>query len=182
MKFKNKILKLSLRYTKEKGTYNRFKKGITEKALYNKIENFDEEEIIKSSPFHSPLTITSFAKIEYKDIYANDFIKYLCNLYEENATELFNKFLEENNIKEKYYNHINLEFIRRYTKPIGDYSDITEPLELLKKLYPHTGFIIYAFHWETQYEGHDYWSNKNREWINYFVKNFPNIIYDRRTF
>ena len=170
MKFKNKILRLSLRYTKEKGLYKTYIEKI--RKLYG---NMDEEKLINSCQFCSPLLILLRTQMINKDVYSNDFITYAANVNKEKTMQLFDKFLTENNIKDVYYNNLNTKFIKRnLTKKetIEEIEKIKEPFEILKKLYPPTGYIMHAFHWEETKQGHSFWVTKCNEWLNYFLKNF----------
>jgi hypothetical protein len=170
MKFKNKILRLSLRYTKEKGWYKTYTERI--KKLYG---NINEEKLINSCQYQSPLLIMLNTHMVNQDVYSNDFITYAANVNEEKTMQLFDKFLTENNIKDVYYNNLNTKFIKRnFTKKetIEEIEKIKEPFEILKKLYPPTGYIMYAFHWEETKQGHSFWVTKCSEWVNYFLRNF----------
>jgi hypothetical protein len=172
MRFQNKILKLALRYTKENGMYIQFVNELRKLTS-------DEELLIKSCEHNTPLCILEKTKIIKKDFYSDDFIKYLCNTNEEKILKLFNNFLEENNIKEQFYNNINENYIKRHVTP-REYKEkienTKEPIELLKILYPITGFIMHGFYWEGTKEGHNFWSRMNKNWIEFSINTLPQYI------
>ena len=170
MKFKNKILRLSLRYTKEKGLYKTYTERI--KKLYG---NINEEKLINSCQFQSPLLIMLNTHMVNQDVYSNDFITFVANVNEEKAMQLFDNFLTKNKIKESFYNNINIEYIKRHLTAKNIYKnteEIKKPFEILKEIYPPTGYIMHAFHWEETKQGHSFWMTKCSEWVNYFLRNF----------
>ena len=175
MRFQNKILKLALRYTKENGMYIQFVNELRKLTS-------DEELLIKSCRYNTPLCILEKTRTIKSDLYSDDFIKYLCNTNEEKILELFNNFLEENHIKEQFYNNINERYIKRFVSSFTSVEckekikNTKEPIELLKILYPITGFIMHGFHWENTKEGHDFWATMNKNWIEFSINTLPQYV------
>lgn len=169
MKFKNKILKLSLRYAKEKGLYYMYLNKLRE--LINLGLN-NEEKLINSCEYQTPLLIPQRARIIKGDIYSSDFIKYMCDMEQEKYIKLFDDFLEKYEVKEKYYQRIDMNFIRKHLflfNTLENSQNIKEPFEIVKITYPPTGYIMHAFHWEKTIEGHEFWSVLNLKWIQHFI-------------
>ena len=170
MKFKNKILKLSLRYAKEKGLYYMYIKKL--RKLIN-LGGFDnEEKLINSCERQTPLLLPQKAGIIARDIYSSDFIKYMCDMEQEKYIKLFDDFLEKNEVREEYYQRINMGFIKRnlcFFDISKTTKNINEPFEMLKMLYPPTGYILHAFYWENTREGNVFWSTINLKWLHHFI-------------
>lgn len=89
--------------------------------------------------------------------------------------KMFNQFLIENNIKEKYLNNIqttdSIRFRERNRvsiKPIDFISSIIEknPIEI----------INYSFNWERSDEGHTFWYNKEKQWKNFYKTRVAKVL------
>ena len=169
MKFKNKILKLSLRYAKEKGLYYMYLKKL--RKLINLGLN-NEEKLINSCEYKTPLLMPQKAHIIGRDIYSSDFIKYMCDMEQEKYLKLFDDFLEKYKAKEKYYQRIDMKFIKKnlfFFDTLENVQNIKEPFEIVKITYPPTGYILHAFLWEMTREGHYFWATLNLKWIQHFI-------------
>ena len=84
------------------------------------------------------------------------------------SLKLFNRFLIENNINEKYLHNIQTTDSIRFRernhvsiKPIEFISSIIEkyPFEI----------INYSFSWETSDEGYTFWDDKDKQWRNFYA-------------
>lgn len=91
------------------------------------------------------------------------------------SLKIFNQFLIENNINEKYLKNIqttdSIRFRERNKvsiKPIDFISSIIEkdPIEI----------INYSFNWERSDEGHTFWHYKDEQWRNFYTARMAKVI------
>jgi len=123
-----------------------------EKALFDK---YNEEEWVEDYFWHyRPKYIYPFvcSNISYKN----------CKPLVEEVS--FIQFLKVNNAYEKYMHNVKIENQR--------WDDIKNyiKLEELKKQTPFD-WICYAFDWELQKEGNDFWGYLNDKWLNIIEEN-----------
>lgn len=159
MRFKNKILKDIVRYTKEKGTFNMFKLQLRKYIVnYSTVRRIDteikEEELINSIGLSKPYLLPTKIGLEQGDIYYSPYILHLHRNHMEENIKLFEDFLKSKRIKQLFIQNVDEQFIRRAVKACsyGKKPDIIETRNKLKFLYynmPPTGFFMHGFRWAT---------------------------------
>ena len=105
MRFKNKILKDIVRYTKEQGTYNLFKLQLRNYIVnYSNTRRIDtdikEEELINSIGFSKPYLLPTKIGLERGDIYYSPYILHLHRNNMEEDIKFFEDFLKSKRIKQ----------------------------------------------------------------------------------
>ena len=159
MRFKNKILKDIVRYTKEQGTFNLFKLQLRNYLVnYSTVRRTDteikEEELMGSIGFSKPYLLPTKIGLERGDIYYSPYILHLHRNHMEEDIKLFEDFLKSKRIKQLFIQNVDEQFVRRAVK-VCSYEkkpDIIETKNKLKFLYynmPPTGFFMHGFRWAT---------------------------------
>lgn len=159
MRFKNKILKDIVRYTKEQGTYNQFKLQLRNYIVnYSNIIRIDreikEEELMAGIGFSKPYLLPTKIGLERGDIYYSPYILHLHRNNMEEDIKLFEDFLKSKKIKQLFIQNVDEKFVRRAVKACSyeKKPDIIETRNKLKFLYynmPPTGFFMHGFRWAT---------------------------------
>jgi hypothetical protein len=161
MKHISKEFKLIKRYAKDCGCYTELKECINE---YCKKQNKRPTEITANIP-----DIISFLQIirmpGESNEYFSGFKKYIYEQNKNKFIDMFTKFLKEQNVYDKFFNSVNINFIRKALDDTFDITGNTKQELIFDNLLP-IGFIMDAFHWEETDEGYEYWSDINGEWEN----------------
>lgn len=163
MKKNSKEFKLITRYAKDCGLYAELKICINE---YCKLHNKRPTDIIKNIPYDYG-SITSFLQMislpGESNEYVSGFKKYIYEQNKNKFIDMFTKFLKEQNVYDKFFNNVNIDFIRRALNNTFDITGNTKQELIFDNLIP-IGFVMDAFHWEETEEMNDFWSNINSEW------------------
>ena len=170
MRFQNKILKLSLRYAKENGIYYAYLKAVRNLIIKY---NYNETQLIKRCMYGTPLLIMNELGILPKDIYSNEFVKYICDIHKETLIKFFDDFLKSHNIKKQFHRNLEKKFILRNIDIT--FPPKTLPFIMLVKAMPPTGFFMYGFSWANTQEGHAFWLDINQQWIKEFINKVNEI-------
>ena len=159
MRFKNKILKDIVRYTKEQGTYNQFKLQLRNYIVnYSTVRRTDteikEEELMGSIGFSKPYLLPTKIGLERGDIYYSPYILHMHRNNMEENIKLFEDFLKSKKIKQLFIQNVDEQFVRKSITggSYGKKPDIIETKNKLKFLYynmPPTGFFMHGFRWAT---------------------------------
>ena len=159
MRFKNKILKDIVRYTKEQGTYNKFKLQLRNYIVnYSTMRRIDkelkEEELMGIIGFSKPYLLPTKIGLERGDIYYSPYILHLHRNNMEEDIKLFEDFLKSKKIKQLFIQNVDEQFVRKAIKARSyeKKPDIIETRNKLKFLYyniPPTGFFMHGFRWAT---------------------------------
>lgn len=184
MRFKNKLLKNIIRYTKEKGLYINFKENIN-KCFINYTQ-FNNEEINEKILLKDkePYALLTKIGVEQGDSYYSPYIMYMYENNKEEYIKLFEKFLTSKKIKTLFQNNIDENFITNAVKAYTTNGKIIKEENKLNFLYeniPAPGFIMHAFRWMTantpnftykkeegKYLGEQFWREVNDDWTNTF--------------
>jgi len=192
MRFKNKILKDIVRYTKEQGTFNLFKLQLRKYLVnYSTVRRIDteikEEELISSIGLSKPYLLPTKIGLEQGDIYYSPYILHFHRNHMEENIKLFEDFLKSKKIKQLFIQNVDEQFVRKAIKAhsYGKKPDVIETKNKLKFLYynmPPTGFFMHGFRWATSklpkttvkgkkatstmwIEAESFWRTFNDQWI-----------------
>lgn len=163
MKQNNKEFALIKRYAKDCGLYTELKACINE---YCKLHNKKISETTKNI-MGKYGSIISFLQIICMPGESNDYIsgfnRYIYEQNKDKFIDMFTKFLKEQNVYDKFFNNVNIDFIRRALNNTLDITGNTKQELVFNNLLP-IGFVMDAFHWEETEEMHNFWSDINSEW------------------
>ena len=110
----------------------------------------------------------------------NEYTKFITDkiIGREENFKLFEKFLTENHSKEtfeQYLSNIDMRFIHTqigYYKDDKEFQTLnikinnTDKIDTVKNL-SYSGYLFFGFEWVHSPQGHEYWSEIHREWIQY---------------
>ena len=165
MKHISKEFKLIKRYAKDCGCYTELKACINE---YCKKQNKKPTEITANIPDDYG-SVISFLQIINMPGESNEYIsgfkKYIYGQNKNKFINMLTKFLKEQNVYDKFFNNVNIDFIRRALGNTFNITGNTKQELVFDNLLP-IGFIMDAFHWEETDEGYEYWLYINVEWEN----------------
>lgn len=169
MRFKNKVIKLYIRYAKESGQYRKFKDCFEEYirlgGWHKNTKNMDEFFGMYNRDLHF-MTIIGFHNGQKYDDCGE---KYIFNLYRDEIIQEFYNFINENNIG-PFFNKIDIFFIDKNISIHSDF-DIMVPVsneDKKKFLFEHltpSSFIIASFAWDDTDEGFSFWENIHEKWV-----------------
>lgn len=174
MRFKNKLIRLYIRYAKESGQYRKFKCCLERlvRAQFGTTNTTSIDEFFKTHnrDLHFMATIGFHNGAEYDDCGE----KYVFNLYRDKITQEFYDFIHENKIG-SFFDKIDYRFISTLSaKPISDEHN-TKADFLFEHLAP-SSFIVASFQWGDTDEGFSFWENIHNKWVNRFRLLLDNII------
>ena len=151
------------RYAKDCGLYTELKACINE---YCKEHNTRLKDIARDIQ-HEYGSVISFLQIicmpgENSD-YVSGFKRYFYKQNKNKFIDKFTKFLKEQDAYDRFFNNVNIDFIRRALNDAFDITGKTKQELVFDNLLP-IGFVMDAFHWEETEERHDFWSDINSAW------------------
>jgi hypothetical protein len=173
MTFNTIIMKDMLRFTKEEGLYTKFKKQLKRISIQSNIKT--EEDLFNNYNMNVAILpyLLFIEKYNTEDEYLNSFNHYLYKHNKNNFINFFENFLKQENIKEKFFNYANFEFIERTARYIKDstgFKKYNDKKNLIYNNLTPLAFIMNAFQWDDTKEGQNYWTNIHYKWVNSLKK------------
>lgn len=164
MRFKNKLIKLYIRYAKESGQYRKFKDCLEmyiRRPHFGKIDNTSIDKFFGA--YNSDLYFMTTIGFHDGQKYDDCGEKYVFNLYRDEIIQEFYNFINENDIG-PFFDKIDYRFISTLiAKPISDKCN-TKADCLFEYLAP-SSFIIASFAWDGTDEGFSFWENIHEKWV-----------------
>ena len=170
MRFKNKLIKLYIRYAKESGQYRKFKDCLERyirRPHFGKIDNTSIDKFFGA--YNSDLYFMTTIGFHDGPKYDDCGEKYVFNLYRDEIIQEFYNFINENDIG-PFFDKIDFFFIDKNISIHSDF-DIMVPVSnedkekfLFEYLTP-SSFIVASFAWDGTDEGFSFWDNIHEKWI-----------------
>lgn len=177
---KNNIAyKLILRTAKENEKFPKLKNTvnsiITQNIKYNTGKYKTPRETIQTLVGKHNI-FKAYAILIGQDDYINDLSKLITlKIGVDKSIELFENFITNKygiKVLESFKRHISNDYIKTGTFK----NENAIPNQTGIKLLPLNTYLFYAFYWGNTREGHEFWSNINKEWTEECNKIIYNII------